>query len=139
MNKNVDLTKTIQFPSDVEYLEKIEKTSAKIAADAGFDESTVDDISIALTELVNNAIHHGNQNDRNKIVTVSFTVDEKKISISISDQGHGFSPASISDPVHPDNLMADNGRGIYLVKALMDNVDYKISDAGTEVIIIKNK
>ena len=139
MKKNTDQNQTISFPSDVEYLEKIEKTSAEIASAAGFDESTVDDISIALTELVNNAIHHGNKNDLNKIVTVSFKVDEKKLSISISDQGQGFSPSTISDPVHPDNLMADNGRGIYLVKALMDDVDYKISETGTEVTISKNK
>ena len=76
MKKKTDQNQTITFPSDVEYLEKIEKTSAKIATSAGFDESTVDDISIALTELVNNAIHHGNKNDKNKIVTVSFTVDD---------------------------------------------------------------
>jgi len=139
MAKKTNQNQTFSFPSDVEYLEKIEKTSAKIASAAGFDESTVDDISIALTELVNNAIHHGNQNDVNKTVTVSFIVDEKKISISISDEGHGFSPKDISDPVHPDNLMADNGRGIYLVKALMDDVDYKISETGTKVTISKNK
>ena len=139
MNKKLDNKQTISFPSDVEYLEKIEKTSAKIASKAGFDESTVDDISIALTELVNNAIHHGNKNDTNKKVIVSFSVDEKKLSISISDEGAGFSPTSISNPVHPDNLMADNGRGIYLVRALMDNVEYKISETGTEVIISKNK
>jgi len=139
MKKKTDQNQTISFPSDVEYLEKIEKTSAKIAAAAGFDESTVDDISIALTELVNNAIHHGNKNDINKKVTVSFKVDEKKLSISISDQGAGFSPSAINDPIHPDNLMADNGRGIYLVRALMDDVDYKINETGTDVIISKNK
>jgi len=139
MAKKTNQNQTFSFPSDVEYLEKIEKTSAKIASAAGFDESTVDDISIALTELVNNAIHHGNDNDVNKTVTVSFKVDEKKLSISISDEGQGFSPKDISDPVHPDNLMADNGRGIYLVKALMDAVDYKISETGTQVTISKNK
>jgi serine/threonine-protein kinase RsbW len=139
MAKKTEKNQTFSFPSDVEYLEKIEKTSAKIASAAGFDESTVDDISIALTELVNNAIHHGNKNDLNKIVTVSFEVDDKKISISISDEGTGFSPNSVSDPIHPDNLMADNGRGIYLVRALMDDVDYKISETGTKVTISKNK
>jgi len=139
MTKKTEKSQTFSFPSDVEYLEKIEKTSAKIASAAGFDESTVDDISIALTELVNNAIHHGNKNDSNKTVTVSFEVDDKKISISISDQGAGFSPNAVSDPIHPDNLMADNGRGIYLVKALMDEVDYNISETGTKVTISKNK
>ena len=139
MAKKTNQNQTFSFPSDVEYLEKIEKASSKIAMEAGFDESTVDDISIALTELVNNAIHHGNKNDVNKKVTVSFEVDDKKITISISDQGRGFSPNSVSDPIHPDNLMADNGRGIYLVRALMDDVDYKINETGTKVVISKNK
>lgn len=139
MAKTMNNTKSMTFPSDVEYLEKIERMSSEIATKAGFDESTVDDLSIALTELVNNAIHHGNKNDSNKKVTVTFTTDESKITISVSDEGGGFSPNKLSDPLHPDNLMADSGRGIYLVRALMDDVDYKISEKGTEVIIIKNK
>jgi serine/threonine-protein kinase RsbW len=131
--------KSLTFPSDVEYLEKIERMSSEIASNAGFDESTVDDLSIALTELVNNAIHHGNKNDANKNVTVTFIVEKSKIIISVADEGGGFSPNNLSDPLHPDNIMADSGRGIYLVKALMDDVDYKISESGTEVIITKNK
>ena len=137
-NKSNNFRK-MTFPSDAEYLEKIEKMSSDIATKAGFDESTVDDLSIALTELVNNAIHHGNRNDVNKSVTVTFKVDETKITISVTDEGNGFSPNNISDPLHPDNLMADSGRGIYLVRALMDEVDYKITAKGTKVIIIKNK
>jgi serine/threonine-protein kinase RsbW len=132
-------TKTVIFPSSVDYLEKIEQISSDFATAAGFDESTVDDLSIALTELVNNAIHHGNKNDVNKKVSVTFINSTSKITISISDEGGGFIPSELNDPLHPDNLMSDNGRGIYLVNELMDEVNYKITDKGTEVIIIKNK
>lgn len=137
VNKN-ETSKSFTFPSDVEYLEKVEQMSSEFATKAGFDESTVDDLSIALTELVNNAIHHGNKNDPNKNVTVKFHLAGIKLSISIADEGGGFSPNTINDPLHPDNLMSDSGRGIYLVKALMDDVEYKISENGTEVIISKN-
>jgi len=134
-----DQTKLISFPSHIENLEMIERISAKFAAKAGFDESTVDDISIALTELVNNAIHHANKDDVSKMVTVEFSVNETKLSISIRDEGKGFSKNSLNDPLHPDNLLADNGRGLYLVEALMDEVDYDITETGTEVRIAKHK
>ena len=130
-------SKTISFPSRIENLKKIEQASSQIALDAGFDESTVDDISIALTELVNNAIHHANKDNPNKNVTVAFNVDKDKITISIRDEGEGFSPKKISNPLDPDNLLADSGRGIYLVTALMDDVEFKITNSGTEVIITK--
>lgn len=133
------LKKSVRFPSDIKYLEQIERTSSQIAQEAGFDEDTIDDISIALTELVNNAIHHANQDDLSKNVHVSFYIEEKKhLKISIKDEGTGFTPSQVNDPLHPDNIMLDNGRGLYLVNALMDSVEYKISKTGTEVIIIKN-
>ena len=132
-----NISKTISFPSLIENLEKIEQISSQIAVDAGFDESTVDDISIALTELINNAIHHANKDNPDKKVTVIFSVDSKKLVISISDEGKGFSPTNVGNPLDPDNLMSDSGRGLYLVDALMDKVEYKISETGTEVIITK--
>jgi len=139
MPDNSVQTETISFPSDVEYLDTIEKVSAKFTASVGFDESDVDDISIALTELVNNAIHHGNKNDKSKKVTVIFTFEDDCLSIRIIDEGNGFKPESIDDPLHPDNIMAESGRGLYLVKALMDNVDYNITQSGTEIIMYKKK
>ncbi|KAA3616949.1 MAG: ATP-binding protein [Calditrichaeota bacterium] len=133
-----NISKTISFPSIIDNLEKIEQMSSKIALDIGFDESTVDDISIALTELVNNAIHHANKDNPDKKVTVSFKSDDEKLTISILDEGEGFSPTNIGNPLDPDNLMSDSGRGLYLVEALMDSVEYKISKTGTEAIITKN-
>lgn len=139
MIKNDAKSKVISFPSDVEYLEKIEKASAKFATKNGFDDSAVYDISIALTELVNNAIHHGNKDDKSKMVTVKFDSNDKRISISISDEGGGFNISNINDPLDPENIMAEHGRGLYLVRALMDEVDYQFTEIGTEIIITKNK
>jgi serine/threonine-protein kinase RsbW len=133
-----NFSKTIRFPSLIENLEKIEKESSEIAKDAGFDESTIDDISIALTELVNNAIHHANKDNPEKEVIVVFNMEKNGITISITDESEGFSPKNVSNPLDPENLLADSGRGLYLVEALMDEVEYKITDLGTEVIIKKN-
>ncbi len=139
MAENEPKTHTITFPSSVEYLEKVESMSSEIAQEAGFNESLIDDISIALTELVNNAIHHGNQDDKAKKVTVNFYVYSDHIVIGIRDEGQGFKPDEINDPLHPDNIMSESGRGIYLVKALMDSLEYQITENGTEVFISKNK
>lgn len=139
MSDNSVRTETITFPSDVEYLDKIEKVSTKFTTGIGFNESDVDDISIALTELVNNAIHHGNKNDKSKKVTVIFKFEDNCLSVKISDEGSGFKLDNINDPLHPDNIMAESGRGLYLVKALMDSVDFNINQSGTEIIMYKKK
>ncbi|MGD9898275.1 MAG: ATP-binding protein [Calditrichaceae bacterium] len=128
---------TYIFPSSIEYLEKIEAISEKIAAKAGMDESASDDLSIAVTELVNNAIHHGNKDDKSKKVTVTFFPGKKQIKVSISDEGNGFNPSKVKDPVAPENLLAESGRGIYLVEALMDDLKINLTGSGTEIIIIK--
>ena len=139
MSEKIELQQKEIFPSSIEHLDQIERISSEIARRAGFAPSTVDDISIALTELVNNAIHHGNKDDTDKTVTVTFTLTEEALRIAIRDEGEGFQREKLNNPLHPENLMADNGRGIYLVEALMDEVRYNFSDQGTEVIIIKKR
>lgn len=137
MNDSDHQKKTYTFPSSIEYLEKVESLSVKIAQKAGFNESTIDDLSIALTELVNNAIHHGNKDDITKNVTVTFDLDQKNLRISIRDEGGGFDPNQLKNPLDPENLLAESGRGLYLVKALMDDIQFSITDEGTEITIVK--
>jgi serine/threonine-protein kinase RsbW len=137
MNDSDHQKKTYTFPSSIDYLEKVESLSVKIARKAGFNESTIDDLSIALTELVNNAIHHGNNDDITKNVTVTFDLDQKDLSITIKDEGSGFDPDQLKNPLDPENLLAESGRGLYLVKALMDDIKFKITEQGTEITIIK--
>jgi serine/threonine-protein kinase RsbW len=137
MNASTGNKKTFAFPSSIDYLEKVESLSVKIAREAGFNESTIDDLSISLTELVNNAIHHGNNDDITKNVTVTFDLDHKKLSITIKDEGPGFNPEQLKNPLDPENLLADSGRGLYLVKALMDDLTFNITETGTEITITK--
>lgn len=129
---------TITFPSSVDYLDKVESMTTAIGHEAGFDDSTIDDLSISVTELFNNAVHHGNKDDIHKLVTLTFQLNKKKLYISIKDQGRGFAPGSLKDPLAPENLLADSGRGIYLVKMLMDDMCFKISSSGSEIIISKS-
>ena len=128
----------LKFSSDTKYLENVEKLSSKVARYAKLSESDSDDLGIVTTELVNNAIHHGNNNDPDKLVHIIFTVDEKKIELKIIDQGSGFKPENLKDPLAPENLLSESGRGIFLIRNLMDGLDFNFSDKGTETIVIKN-
>ena len=133
-------SKTFQLiiSSDTTHLTKVEKLSEEVARFAQLDESDSDDLGIVTTELVNNAIHHGNHDDPSKKVIISFTVNTKKIEIRIKDQGNGFDPAKLKDPLAPENLMSESGRGIFLIRNLMDTIDFVFSSDGTETIVSKN-
>ena len=128
----------LKFSSDTKYLENVEKLSTKVAHYAKLSESDSDDLGIVTTELVNNAIHHGNKNDPKKLVHIIFTVDQQKIELKIIDQGSGFNPEHLKDPLAPENLLRESGRGIFLIRNLMDGLDFNFSDAGTETIVTKN-
>ena len=129
---------SITFPSSTDHLQEVESVSSKVATEVGFDESGMDDLSIAITELFNNAILHGNKNDANKNIVITYTLNKTHFIVSIKDEGTGFIPEKIRDPIAPENLLAENGRGLYLAKNLMDDVKFKFSDQGTEVLIYKS-
>lgn len=126
------------FSSDTKYLENVEKLSSKVARYANLNESDSDDLGIVTTELVNNAIHHGNNNDPDKQVHIIFTVDQQKIELKIIDQGRGFNPENLKNPLAPENLLRESGRGIFLIRNLMDKLDFNFSETGTETIVTKN-
>lgn len=91
---------------------------------------------IAITEAVNNAIVHGNQCDKNKIVFFSIKSSLKKAVITIKDQGKGFDPNAVPDPREDENLLKESGRGIFLIKELSDEYSYKITPNGTQAELI---
>jgi len=128
---------SIKFRSTVDHLEEVESITSKIAHEVGFNESSSDDLSIVITELFNNAIHHGNKNDPAKSVKIDYIIKAGHLIISVQDQGNGFIPDKLKNPLDPENLLAESGRGIYLVKMLMDDTQFDISDQGCKIIIKK--
>jgi serine/threonine-protein kinase RsbW len=88
---------------------------------------------IAVTEAVNNAIKHGNSNDKAKNVHLSLALDESMIKFIIKDEGIGFDYGNLPDPTSPENLEKPGGRGIFLMKHLSDEVEFK--DRGREVVL----
>jgi serine/threonine-protein kinase RsbW len=80
---------------------------------------------IAVTEAVNNAIKHGNSSDKSKNVHLSLSLDDSMIKFVIKDEGNGFNYGNLPDPTAPENLEKPGGRGIFLMKHLSDEVDFK--------------
>ena len=129
---------TLTIPSDSVHLGKVDKLCTEVIQLCEMNESDGDDFAIAVTELVNNAIHHGNKNDINKNVFINIRIKESNLEASIRDEGDGFNPDQIGDPLDPQNLMKESGRGIFLIKKLTDSLDYNFSQKGTEIIITKS-
>ena len=105
--------------------------------DHSFKEDDLFAVHLALDEAFANAVEHGNKRDPAKKVKVEYSVDSDKIEISITDEGNGFEPDKLKDPLEPENLLNESGRGIFLIRNLMDKIDFKFTDNGTEVIAIK--
>ena len=127
----------LSIPSNTKFLKQVESLSVQVARDMRLNESDSDDLAIAVTELVNNAIHHGNQENMDKQVTIIFNISSNRIEIRIKDEGSGFNPNNLNDPLAPENILKESGRGIFLIRQLMDSVDFNFTKQGTEVIATK--
>lgn len=128
----------ITIPSNHEFLPDVDMFIEGILRGFGAAESVIADIAISVSELVNNAIAHGNAGDDSKKVTVEISRSSEVVSISVNDQGSGFNPNELDDPLAEENLMKEVGRGIFIVKSLMDSVNIKPSPSGTKIIMTKS-
>jgi serine/threonine-protein kinase RsbW len=91
----------------------------------GFDEDTTHWIILAVREGISNAIKHGNKCDINKKVFVRMSYNNRELDVSIEDQGSGFDPESVQNPLLPENLLKPTGRGIFYIRSFMDDVRYE--------------
>lgn len=126
-------TISIQVPSIMENIRMIESFIDNAKDRFHLDDDIYGNIMIAVTEAVNNAIKHGNSNDRAKNVHLSLSLDESMIKFVVKDEGTGFDYVNLPDPTAPENIEKPGGRGIFLMKHLSDEVEFK--DHGREVIL----
>lgn len=118
-------TISIQVPSLVENIRMIESFIDNAKERFDLDDDIYGNIMIAVTEAVNNAIKHGNANDRSKNVQLSLSLNESLIKFVIKDEGSGFDYQNLPDPTSPENIEKIGGRGIFLMKHLSDQVEFK--------------
>lgn len=122
-----------------EAIEEIEKLAAEAANTAGFNQEEQDSLAIAVTEMANNAVIHGNQRDPGKKVFITIEVLNAEVRMTIRDEGKGFNPNTLSNPLDPENLLRESGRGVFIVRSLMDEVSYDFSKGGTQVTLVKRR
>ncbi|MBS1544788.1 MAG: ATP-binding protein [Bacteroidetes bacterium] len=115
----------IQVPAIPENIRMIESFIDNSKDKFHLDDDIYGNIMIAVTEAVNNAIKHGSHNDSSKNVSISLSLDDSMIKFRIEDEGEGFNYHNLPDPTAPENLEKPGGRGIFLMKHLSDEVDFK--------------
>lgn len=125
----------LEIESDPSNMITVEEFINYFAVELNLKEDKLNALLIAVTEAVTNAIRHGNKSDKNKLVFIEVTVEEKYLTIKVKDQGDGFEPSQIPDPTHPDNLLKDSGRGIYLMRIYVDEIYFKKTNNGMETTL----
>ncbi len=123
--------KTLSLPSSYEALEQLEPFVNELQQWASFSDEDQNRIMLALSEAVNNAIVHGNNLQEDKTVTITASHRDRQFNISVMDEGKGFDPESIPNPLKEQNLLNEGGRGVYLMKQYADSVTF--SQNGSKV------
>ncbi len=125
--------------STLDSINTVEQTAHDYALKAGFPEDELGNISLAAREAAVNAVMHGNQHDPAKKVDFSIELTNDALIIRVADQGQGFDPDSLPDPLAPENILRGSGRGIFLIRTFMDELKFRRLDSGTELTLVKYK
>jgi serine/threonine-protein kinase RsbW len=132
----------LEFTSAVEMLDFVQVVSDHVGRTLGLDDESIHWVGVAIRESVINAIRHGNRNDESKHVFVEFgsapSGEVPGLTVRVRDQGEGFDPESVANPLEPDNLLKSSGRGIFLIRSFMDEVRLqRAPEGGMEVRMVK--
>ena len=126
---------SVEIESSRKNIPKVEELLAKANADFNVEEQRFHKLLIAVSELVLNAIVHGNKESSVKKVKVTAEYDDEKMIVKVLDEGAGFDVTQIPDPTSAENIRKESGRGIYIVKQLIDRVEYKKTPEGFLIIL----
>jgi serine/threonine-protein kinase RsbW len=135
-------TVRIEFASAFDMLDFVQVISDAVGRMAGLDDDSLHWVSVAVRESAVNAIKHGNKNDESKRVVVEFAAvpmhDPEELIICVQDEGEGFDPGELADPLAPENILKSSGRGIFLIRSFMDAVTLERGETrGMQVRMVK--
>ena len=130
---------SLTLASELASIDTVEQTAMDFATRAGFDEDTASNVAMVAREAAANAVIHGNKYEPGKQVTAAFEASSDSVKICIADEGVGFDSASIPDPLAPENLLRSSGRGVFLMRAFMDEVNFRQLSPGTEITLVKRR
>ena len=128
----------IIIPSCLDDLPKVDEYVERKLRKLGVEEDKLADIAISVTEAVTNAVVHGNKNNLEKKVTICLKTDPGCVEVTVEDEGNGFDPEAVQCPIEKRNILKPVGRGIFILKSLMDKVEFIIRPRkGTTVKMTK--
>jgi len=123
----------------LESVDLAEDISTRVAASVGFDEEQGYRIGMSVREAVINAYQYGNNQDRSRRIFLVIELNPEEMIIRIRDQGPGFKLEDVPDPLAEENLLRTSGRGLFLIKAFMDQMDVTVPQAGGAEIIMRKR
>jgi len=130
----------LELPSDLQAIERVVDELVARSQEAGFCcERKRLNLQVGVTEALANAVLYGNARDPRKVVRVELRITDDAITISVTDEGRGFDPGSIPDPTLPANLRRTGGRGLYLIRKLMDRVEFNESGNSITMVLHREK
>jgi serine/threonine-protein kinase RsbW len=137
-----DSTICLHFSSAFEMLDLVQVVADHVGHLLAFEEDAQVWLEVAIRESVINAIKHGNRNNPAKQVWVRFSMspfpEPRELRICVRDEGDGFDPSTVPDPLAPENMLKSSGRGIFFMRSFMDDVRINHHpDGGMEVCLIK--
>ena len=130
--------RSFRLSSTMESVGEVEAAADKLAAEAGLDEDERFHVTMAVREAAVNAVLHGNEYDPAREIAVGLENTGKALVITIADEGKGFIPELVPDPLAEENLLRGTGRGIFLIRSLMDEVHFRQLHPGTELTLVKH-
>ncbi len=117
--------KILELPSEHASLEVIVETVEQYGATHELGEDLTYRLLMVSTEAATNAIRHGNQFDEQKPIIVELSLSESQVELWVRDKGVGFDRSAVADPLEPDNMLEDSGRGLFLIEQMADEVSYE--------------
>jgi serine/threonine-protein kinase RsbW len=129
------------IPSRLQLVDLVHSTSEQVAGLAGFDSGEALNVGIAVREAVINAIVHGNKQDPERDVDLLLEIAEGTLRATVRDQGEGFDPDATPDPTEQENLLATSGRGLLMIRAFVDEVEFACNEngSGMQLTLVKRR
>ena len=118
------MRKDLSIPADLGNLRLVEKAIDELSMELDLSDEVYGNVLVATMEATNNAIIHGNNSDPEKMVRIEMLMEKRELKVHIEDQGQGFDYSTVPDPTAPENLEKINGRGIFLMERLSDEILY---------------